>query len=129
MHSIDTSVLLRWLLRDVPKQADAVDKLLASGTQLRIDDAVVIETVYVLERVMRLKRATVDDSLRVIMSVANFDLNRTLWGRLMTIYTERPKLSITDIYLAAQSEINDATPLLTFDRKLATQLRSAELVK
>jgi predicted nucleic acid-binding protein len=57
--SVDTNVLLRSLLGDVPKQAERVDQLIASGTTLVVEDAALIEVVFVLKRVMLLSRASV----------------------------------------------------------------------
>ena len=46
---------------------------------------------------------------------------------LVDEYLAHPKLSVTDIYLTALAHSTGATPLYTFDKKLAAQLNGAEL--
>lgn len=128
MPSVDTNVLLRWLLADVAEQAARVDRLLASGERFRVDDAALIETVFVLERVTKLTRGLVIDAIRTLMSTAALDLDRERWGEAISLYAQYPKLSIADVYLAVRAREAGDTPLYTFDRKLATQLDVAELV-
>ncbi|MEZ5127819.1 MAG: PIN domain-containing protein [Micropruina glycogenica] len=125
MPSVDTNVLLRWLLADVPAQAERVDELLKSGEHFVVDDAALIEVVFVLERVMRLARTTVSEAVGTVMATAAFDLDRYRWSALMADYVDRPKLSIADLYLALRALERDATPLYTFDAKLAGQVAHA----
>lgn len=128
MASVDTNVLLRWLLGDVPKQADRVDQLIASGTTLHIEDAALIEVVFVLERVMLLSRASVAQAIAAIISTAAFDLDRGCWRTVSADYVVHPKLSVADVYGAHRAVQRGATPLYTFDRKLASQLPDTELL-
>lgn len=128
MPSLDTNILLRWLLNDVPSSSARAEELIASGVQLHVEDAAIIEVVYVLESVMRTGRQTIRNAIRLIVSTGNLDLNRRLWGELADVYVEHPKLSVVDIYLSRRAREADATPLLTLDRRLATQLDEAELL-
>lgn len=128
MASVDTNVLLRWLLADVPAQTERADALLASGRQFTVDDVAIIEVVFVLERVMRLRRATVADAVNTVISRAALDLDRDRWRAVVTDYVAHPKLSVADIYLARRAAEREAAPLYTFDKKLASQLDPAELV-
>ena len=128
MASIDTNVLLRWILHDIPEQADDVDRLLASGQRFVVDDAAIIETVFVLERVLGVSRATVAQTVRLLATTGCLIFDRGLWERVITEYTQHAKLSIADVYLATRASDRDATPLYTFDRKLASQSTEAELV-
>ncbi|MGV1004930.1 MAG: PIN domain-containing protein [Candidatus Nanopelagicales bacterium] len=91
-------------------------------------DVVLIETVYVLERVMLLSRATVVESVELALRLAQVDCDRPIWRTALDDYLAHPKLSIADTYLHARASATGRTPLLTFDRKLATQLPTAELV-
>ncbi|HWD61639.1 MAG TPA: PIN domain-containing protein [Humibacter sp.] len=128
MPSLDTNILLRWLLDDVPPQSALAEGLIASGVRLRVEDAALIESVYVLESVMSASRETIRDAVRLIISTGSLDLDRSLWSELADVYVEHPKLSVADLYLALRARENGATPLLTFDRKLASQLDEAELL-
>lgn len=128
MPSVDTNVLLRWLLADVPAQAERVDQLLAAGEQFVVDDAALIEVVFVLERVMRFGRPSIADAVITVISTAAFDLDRTRWSHLIADYVDHPKLSVADLYLARRARERGATPLYTFDSKLATQVDDAQLL-
>lgn len=129
MPSLDTNVLLRWLIQDVPDQAAMVDELMAKGRRFRVDDAAIIETVFVLERTMRLSRRTVTESLRVLIATASLDLDRALWNRIADIYLDHPKISVADIFLALRAGDAGAVPLLTFDPKLANQVDGVALLE
>ncbi|GAB07944.1 PIN domain-containing protein [Gordonia amarae] len=127
MPAIDTNVMLRWLLDDVPAHTAAAQKLFDSTTCV-VPDVVLIETVYVLERVMRLSRGTISDSIEAVLAIANLDINREIWQDALNDYRTRPKLSIADTYLASLASLSGNAPLYTFDRKLANQAESAELL-
>ncbi|MDR0849711.1 MAG: PIN domain-containing protein [Propionibacteriaceae bacterium] len=122
MPSLDTNCLLRWLLADIPDQAEQVEQLLHDGRSFDVADEVVLETVFVLERQARLARTTVKDAINVVMSEAAINLERSLWEEVMAIYVERPKLSVADIYVAVKAARRNQTPLYTFDQKMINQL-------
>lgn len=128
MPSLDTNVLLRWLIQDVPEQTAQVDDLLARGGRFRVDDVAIVETVFVLERVMKLSRRTVGDSLEVLISTACLDFDRRLWNEIAQGYVAHPKVSVAEIFLALRARDGGAAPLLTFDQKLAGQVDGAALL-
>lgn len=128
MPSLDTNALLRWLIADVPAQTARVDALLTTGERFAVHDAALIETVFVLERVMLLSRGAVADATRTVLSTAGFDVNRSRWSAVMDAYVECPKLSVADLYLAEWARESEATPLYTFDKKLASQQAGVELL-
>ena len=128
MATIDTNVLLRWVLNDVPTQAVAAEALLTNGEQHLVPDEALIETVFVLDKVMGLSRATVVASVELVMGVAQLSLDRALWRTALNDYLAHPKLSISDTFLTAIAHATRQLPLYTFDKKLANQLDGAELL-
>lgn len=128
MPSLDTNVLLRWLLDDVPEQTAAADELMSSGARLTVPDVALTETVYVLERVVGLSRATVALSVETVLGVASVDVDRALWREVLADYLRHPKVPVTDSYLAAAARAAGGTPLWTFDRKFARQIEGSELL-
>ena len=128
MASVDTNVLLRWILHDIPEQTQEVDRLFNSGQRFLIEDAAIIETVFVLERVLGVSRATVSQTVRLLAATGCLIFDRGRWERVVAEYSRRTKLSIADVYLAERAAEREATPLYTFDRKLAAQSPNAELV-
>lgn len=126
MATIDTNVLLRWVLNDVPTQAVAAEALLTNGEQHLVPDEALIETVFVLDKVMGLSRATVVASVELVMGVAQLSLDRALWRTALNDYLAHPKLSISDTFLTAIANATRQLPLYTFDKKLVNQLDGAD---
>ena len=127
MASLDTNCLLRWFLDDVPAQRLRVERLIASGESLAVDDAAIIETIFALEKVAKLSRATVQALWRTAMAHP-LTLNRTLWTQVLDTWASHPKLSVVDVYLAAKAQASGQTPLYTFDTKMVNQLKDVALV-
>jgi len=122
MRTLDTSCLLRWLMRDDPAATATMDALVAAGSPVRVPDVVLIESVYVLESHYRLTRTQVAPAVRLVLGQAAFDLDRSLWADILDLYLTHPKLSVTDLYLACDATRRGDVPLLTFDKKLISQL-------
>ncbi|MDR0284170.1 MAG: PIN domain-containing protein [Propionibacteriaceae bacterium] len=128
MASLDTSCLLRWLLGDVPEQTHAVQECLDQQGRVSLSDSALLEAVYVLEKLYKLTRQQIVLALGSVLGEAAFDFDASLWLDILSAYLSHPKLSIVDIYLVYRAEADGAGPVLTFDRKLATQLAGAELL-
>jgi predicted nucleic-acid-binding protein len=120
--SLDTNCLLRWLLGDLPRQAEIVTELLASQKTFSVADAAIIELVFVLEKIKKIDRELIQKAVSAIMAQANIKCSREIFEETMPLYTGHPKLSVIDCYLSVIAKKTDALPLLTFDRKLANQL-------
>lgn len=128
--SLDTNVLLRLLLNDIPEQHDAAKKLIteASG-QLAVADTAIIELVFVLERHYQLMRNQISEAVMGILQLKEINANRMLFEAALPAYVGSPALSFEDCCLGAYAKIDDAEPLWTFDKKLANQSASARLVE
>jgi predicted nucleic-acid-binding protein len=126
-NSLDTNCLLRWLLRDIPSQAQAVADELKDGTH-HVADLALSEFVFVLEKSYGYPRDLVVANLATIIAHPNIQCNRELLKHALPAYEKYPALSFTDCCLAVYAKLNDAAPLLTFDRKLANQLQHAKLL-
>lgn len=125
--SIDTNIILRLLLDDVPAQREAVLGLLARYNAVEVADLAITETVFVLERVLEVPREEVVAVLRSLLANQHMRLNRVLLEHVIPEYLAHPAVSFNDCCLAAYAELNGATPLFTFDKNLARQLVCAEL--
>ena len=72
MIGVDTNVLVRYLVRDIPEQAEAARSLLEGLTPESpgfISREVAIETVWVLERSYRFSREQIADILKELTAV------------------------------------------------------------
>ena len=125
MPTLDTNVILRWMLDDVPAQTEASDRVFGSAADLWVPDVALVEAVFVMERVVGLSRPTICSAIEALVGRHNIRMDRGTWSAVL----ERlPKLSLTDIYLAVQASAEGAAPLLTFDKKLARQMEGVELL-
>lgn len=127
--SLDTNVLLRLLLNDIPGQRTAVKSLLGQATnQFAIADTVIIELVFALDRYYGLSRLQITEAVDGLMKLSDMNCNRTLFERALPLYTDHAGLSFEDCCLAIYAQLNDAEPLWTFDKKLANQASTAKLI-
>jgi predicted nucleic-acid-binding protein len=127
--SFDTNVLLRLLLNDIPEQHNATKKLLSqANTQFAIADTAIIELVFVLDRYYGFSRLQVTEAVNGLMKLKEIDCNRALFENTMPLYIKHNGLSFEDCCLSVYAQLNDAEPLWTFDKKLATQASNAKLL-
>ncbi len=129
IRSLDTSILVRLCINDIPEQVDAATALLVSGKTFHVADIAVCETVYVLESFYGLARPQVVKTVDMLLAQPNLIMNRQLFAEVLPHYIAHPKLSFIDCCLAVYAKLNEAAPLLTFDKKLANQLQHAELLQ
>jgi uncharacterized protein len=128
MPSLDTNCLLRWLLGDIPEQKEMVASLIDSRENFAVADAALIETVFVLEKLKKISRETIEKAIMAVIGNKAILCNRELFIEVLPIYTKHPKLSFVDCYLEVLARRTDTAPLLTFDKKLANQLSGAQLI-
>lgn len=129
--SLDTNLIVRYLIGDVPKQYKIADELLSSPrVQHFISDIALSECVYVLEKNYRMSRETIADLLSFFLTRHSGAViyNHELTSITIPLYLAHPKLSWNDCALAAEAEIRHHEPLFTFDKKLAQQLSQAKLL-
>ena len=119
MKSLDTNVVLRFLLNDVPRQTSRARDLI-SGSAVYVSDVVVTETVYVLEQTLRYDRGFISGLLRMFLSLPNVSHNDHILPDVMELFDSRPALSFVDCYAATEARVF-ASKLYTFDKKLISQ--------
>lgn len=117
--SLDTNILLRLILDDVPEQSVVVENLLKNGKVFDIADASLFEMVYVLEKLYKINREQVAKTVLTLVRNNKFNCNRKLFELTMPMYIKEPKLSIIDCALTNYAKLNSATPLFTFDVALS----------
>ena len=128
--SLDTNVLLRLLLNDIPGQHVSVKTLLAQASGgFSIADTAIIELVFALQRHYGFTRPQVSEAVLGLMQLSTINCNRDLFEKVLPIFLEHTALSFEDCCLVTYASLNDAEPLWTFDKKLANQATSARLVE
>ncbi len=119
MISLDTNVVLRFLIDDVPDQTERVAQLVEQN-RVYVTDVVTVEIIYVLEKVLLLSRKDIADLLRAFLGLSQVVSNPYFLINAIDLYEQHPRLSIVDCYAASEAKAYN-NQLATFDKKLATQ--------
>lgn len=124
MKSLDTNTLLRLVLADIPRQAAVVEALLTdTSKKFAVADMVFAEMVWVLQSgIYGYDRQHIATNLQSILAIKQINCNRVMLERVIPLYVDHQKISFIDAYLSVYAELNHATPLLTFDKKLVSAL-------
>jgi len=128
--SIDTNILLRLLLNDVPEQHIAAKELFRHfPNPVAVADTAVIELVFVLERHYSFSRLQIAEAIDGLIRLKEISCNRVLLENALPLFIEHSGLSFEDCCLSTYAKLIQAEPLWTFDKKLAKQAPNAKLVK
>lgn len=117
MISLDTSVLLRFLLEDVPEQTVAAARIV-EARRVYITDVVAVEAVYVMEKVYTLDRQDIVALLLQFLGLPHVVYNKYFLKEVLDMYGIHAVLSIVDCYAAVEARIYQ-NRLATFDKRLA----------
>lgn len=128
--SLDTNILLRLLLNDIAVQHSAVKRLLTQNAgQFSVADAAIMKLVFVLQRYYGFTRPQIAEAITGLMRLDKINCSSGLFEKVLPLFVNSPALSFEDCYLATHAVLNEAEPLWTFDKKLASQTSSARLVQ
>ncbi len=125
VSSIDTNIALRLMLHDVPDQVDKIITLIDESRpgSLTVADAVFFECVWILSgKMYSFERVLIGKLLLQVVDTPQISCNRAMLERAVPLYVKHPKISFIDACLVVYAELNGATPLLTFDKRLASAL-------
>ncbi len=90
---------------------------------LQIADAVFFECVWILSgKMYNFERELIGRLLLQVADIPQIYCNRVMLEEAVPLYVQHRNISFIDACLAVYAEINSATPLLTFDKKLAAAL-------
>lgn len=123
MIAVDTNVIVRFLIRDDEKQAQAARKRLkqaeAQRERLKVPLLVVLETIWVLESAYDKTRGEILDSIRDMrqMPVFEFEADNVIEGLL----NDGPeyKADLADILIAHSAHGSGCESGITFDKTAA----------
>ncbi len=116
MNIVDANLILRYLLQDAVQFLEqARDKI--ENHHIFIPNEVIAEVVYVLEKVYKVERVLILDSLQNLLSYGNITTqDRNILIEALKVYSEI-KIDFVDALLFAYSKIGKHT-VFTFDKKL-----------
>ncbi|MBC7707933.1 PIN domain-containing protein [Polaromonas sp.] len=119
MNSLDTNIVLRYLLNDIPEQS-LKSKLLITGSESYVTDVIAVEIIFVLERVVTMERADIVTLFKSFLSLPNLVYNDYFLDQVIDLYGAKKKLSIVDCYAATEAKVY-GNSLITFDKELVKQ--------
>ncbi len=131
MIALDTNVLVRYLVADDAKQAEAARVLLAGLTAEQcgfVCREVTVELVWVLERAYRFSRDRIATVLEELVATEELELEAVDDVARAAPSYRRGGADFSDLMIAAAARRAGAHPLYTFDRR-AAELEGAELVE
>ncbi len=126
--SLDTNIIVRLFISDNARQSQLADSCLERYDQLNLSDLAIIEAVFVLVKHYGLSRETAVHSMLQLLNHPKIVSNKALFKQALPHYASHPALSVEDCCLAVYAQLNNAAPLLTFDKKLANQLPHTDLL-
>lgn len=128
-ESLDTNIILRLILNDIPKQCRKIqDLLMRQHIVYDVADLAIAEVVYVLKGDYGLSREQIVDGIHKLLSFPGVNYNQNLFEQVFPMYLEHPQLSFNDCCLAGYAALNEAEPLWTFDKVLAKESPTAKLL-
>lgn len=131
MIALDTNVLVRYLVRDDERQADAAKALLQGLTQHRpgfICREVMLEVAWVLERAYDFARPQIADVLLELVATDSLVVETTEEVARAAIRYGEGGADFSDQLILEAAKRVGSRSLYTFDRKLA-RLAGATLVE
>jgi uncharacterized protein len=119
MISLDTNIILRFMLDDVPDQTDKASKLIESQ-KVYVTDVVLVETVYVLEKVYELSRKDISELVIDFLNFSNVVHNPRFLLDSIVLYRNHSSLSMVDCY-ACEEARSYGNELVTYDKRLVNK--------
>jgi len=122
MISVDSSVLVRYLVGEPAEQARRAQAIIEGDQPVAIPVVVLLETAHVLRTQYGVERRDVLDTLLELVTRAGVEIlgvNRGLVIEALVRARELPGSPLPDALVAATVRDAGAVPLFTFDRDLA----------
>ncbi len=119
MNSLDTNIVLRYLLNDIPEQS-LKSKSVINSSASYVTDVVAAEIIFVLERVIGMERPDIVMLFKAFLSLPNLVYNDYFLDQAIDLYGAKKNLSVVDCYAATEAKVY-SNSLITFDKELVRQ--------
>ena len=122
MIGLDTNVLVRILVEDDPQQAEIakqeIRKAKAAGEKFLINNIVLCEVVWVLQRSYKFSRAEIINVLEKILrtNLFEFENQAAAWEAVQQM--KKSNADFSDYLIGELNKKNGCRETLTFDKKL-----------
>ena len=116
MNSLDANVILRFIIGDIPDQAQRA-RALITGSRCYVTDIVLAEVSFVLEKVIGMDRLSAALVMKKFLGLPTVTYNDYLLNDVIDLYEQKLKLSFPDCYSAIEARLY-GHKLVTFDKDL-----------
>lgn len=118
MKLLDANLILRFLLKDHPLQADAAKKILETKIEaLWLSEMTVAEVVWTLTSLYKLTREDIVEKIYGLLNLNSIYSNKELLIRTLYFYGNF-NIAFIDAYLAAFCEQENLEEIYSFDKGL-----------
>jgi predicted nucleic-acid-binding protein len=130
---VDTSVILRILVREDEGKVAAVERLLLSarrsGKRLHVLPVAILEVVWVLEKVYKLDRRSIRELADAILNTGELIVeNGEVFRKALAIYEEK-NVKFADAVMGAWGTARGLKTVYTYDEKDFRRIGELEVVK
>jgi predicted nucleic-acid-binding protein len=128
---IDTNIIVRLLTRDDPVQFDAAVSLVKSSSAnepLFVNPIVMLETVWVLERVYKVDRTVARHQVAGLLDTVEIKVPEILRMENWAQWFTSPHADFSDVVISELNRANGCEKTMTFDRKAANSVPGMELL-
>jgi len=119
MFGLDTNVLVRYLLRDDPVQAEqaksAIEAAVLGGAPVIISLLTILETEWVLRSVAKLKKQEVITTFRMLLEVRDVKIEQEEILEEALYFYEKHNADFADCLMTSRYRNLGCTAMLTFD--------------
>ncbi|MCK4268113.1 MAG: PIN domain-containing protein [Actinomycetia bacterium] len=120
MRFLDTNIFIRFLTNDIPKKAEACEKIFKKAVEkketLFTTDLVIAEIVWVLESIYELQKEEIQDKVEKILNTPNLICpHKDLILSALTIYSEK-NIDYIDAYNALILKDKGIGELYSYDK-------------
>ena len=117
--TLDTNAILRYLLNDIPEQAEKTTQQIKIGAKSYLE--IIAEVVYVLVKLYSVPREKISEIVSPITNEIEFD-NADIVRNALCNYSQT-KFDFVDCLLIARNQIL-SEEIFTFDKKLTNRLKN-----
>lgn len=114
---LDANVIIRYLVGDDEKKADAIERLLKSDEVLILTDVTISEIVWVLSSYYENTRDEVVEKISTLVQLSSIKCNKKIVLIALSLF-QKHSIDWVDAYLAAYAEENNIGEIYSYDHDL-----------
>ena len=117
---LDTNIIIRFLTRDDPKQADRIEKLFNDKKipSFTLPDLVFAEIIYVLLSVYKLSKEETAEKMSLLLEFEKIRCNKKILKTAIELFLDSP-ISFIDAYLLSLIQHGYNPYIFSLDEKMA----------